>query len=207
MAKARINIITSASQVSTEVNKALTKAANESLSKAAVKIRKGVYPIIKNALIDSSEMESLKSGILMAEFGLASDPTGELVDAIMSSLDVVVTKVRGGKFSRQGSVAVVMQPNDYANLLGRGFAFQSTEDGASLPWLSWLLTLGDKIIIADFGVALGDFGRSGGGRMTKQTRPYKVNSQFSGTSNNNFITRAITSVAPAIQNILKTSIK
>ena len=30
---------------------------------------------------------------------------------------------------------------------------------------------------------------------------------FSGTSNNNFITRAITSVAPAIQNILKTSIK
>jgi len=207
MAKARINIVTSQKQISTEVNKALTRAANKALAEAAVKIRKSAYPIIKNALIESREIQSLKSGILRGEFGLESDITSELIDTIMSSLDVVVTKVRGGKFGRSGSVAIVMQPSDYSNLLSQGFASQVTEDGSSLPWLSWLLTLGDKIIVVDFGVILGDFGRSGGGRMAKEARPYRVNSQFSGTTNNNFITRAIASTAPVIQKMLKNSIK
>tara|TARA_R100000951_G_scaffold33185_2_gene28159 strand:- start:693 stop:1316 length:624 start_codon:yes stop_codon:yes gene_type:complete len=207
MAKARINIVTSQKQISAEVNKTLTKMANKALAKSAVKIRKGAYPIIRNAIIDSSEIQSLKSGALKAEFGLESDITSELVDTIMASLDVVVTKVRGGKFARSGSVAIVIQPSDYSNLLSRGFASQLTEDGTRLPWLSWLLTLGDRIIVADFGVEFGDFGRSGGGKMTKQTKPYKVNSQFSGTTNNNFITRAIASATPTIQKMLKNSIK
>jgi hypothetical protein len=207
MARARINIVTSKQQISTGVNKTLTKAMNKALAEAAGKVKRVAYPIIKNALISSSEIQSLKSGILKAEFGLDSDRTGELIDTIMSSLDVVVTKVRGGKHSRSGSIAIVMQPNNYANLLSQGFASQSTEDGTLLPWLSWLLTLGDKIIIADFGVTLGDFGRSGGGRMEKSSSPFKVSSQFSGTPNNNFITRAIASTAPTIQKILQNSIK
>ena len=207
MAKARINIVTSQKQITEEVNRALTRAANKALAEAAVKIRKNAYPIIRNAIADSSEIESLKYGVLKAEFGLDSDRTSELIDAIMSSLDVVVTKVRGGKFARSGSVAIVMQPSDYANLLSQEFASQLTEDGTRLPWLSWLLTLGDRVIVADFGVILGDFGRSGGGRMAKQARPFKVSSQFSGTTNNNFITRAIASTAPMIQKMLQNSIK
>lgn len=207
MAKARINIVTSQKQISQEVNRALTRAANKALTEAAVKIRRSAYPIIKNAIASSSEIESLKYGVLKAEFGLDSDKTSELIDTIMSSLDVVVTKVRGGKFARSGSVAIVIQPSDYSNLLSQEFASQLTEDGTRLPWLSWLLTLGDKIIVADFGVVLGEFGRSGGGRMAKQAKPFKVNSQFSGTTNNNFITRAIASTAPMIQKMLKNSIK
>ncbi len=207
MAKARINIVTSQKQISQEVNRALTRAANKALSEAAVKIRRGAYPIIKNAIAESPEIQSLKYGVLKAEFGLDTDQTSELIDTIMSSLDVVVTKVRGGKFARSGSVAIVLQPSDYSNLLSQEFASQLTEDGTRLPWLSWLLTLGDRIIIADFGVLLGDFGRSGGGRMDKQNKPFKVNSKFSGTSNNNFITRAVSSAAPTIQKMLKNSIK
>ncbi len=207
MAKLRINLVTAQKQISTEVNKALTKAINKTLADAAVKIKRGAYPVIRNAIAESPEIQSLKSGTLKAEFGLESDKTSELIDAIMSSLDVTVTKVRGGKFARSGSVAIVLQPNNYENLLSKAFASQLTEDGTVLPWLSWLLTLGDKIIIADFGVVLGEFGRSGGGRMAKQAKPYKVNSSFSGTTNNNFITRAVRSAAPVIQNLLKKSIK
>ena len=78
-----------------------------------------------------------------------------------------------------------------------------TAKGVSLPWLRWLLTLGQQIIVANFGV---DYqsgkGRTGGGYMTVDERPFKVSSQYAGTVDDNFITRAIDSVAPQIKGVI-----
>ena len=46
-------------------------------------------------------------------------------------------------------------------------------------------------IVANFGVEYGaGKGRSGGGYMSVDYRPFKVNSQYAGTVDDNFITRA-----------------
>ena len=71
-------------------------------------------------------------------------------------------------------------------------AQQAIESGGSIPWLKWLLTAGDAIIIGDFGV---DYevgtGRTGGATMKKSEKPFKVNPLYSGDEVDNFVTRAI----------------
>ena len=98
-----------------------------------------------------------------------------------------------------------MQPNDYSNLLSLSASKQIIEGGA-IPWLNWLLTLGDSIIIANFGVEYGPFGRSGMARMTEKQRPFKVDSAYSGNITDNFITRSIqmnkSSIEEAIVKVL-----
>ena len=59
------------------------------------------------------------------------------------------------------------------------------------------------MIIADFGVEFGDYGRTGQARMVRKPAPYKVNSAFSGTSDNNFITRTIDRVSSQIQEVIR----
>ncbi len=188
--------------ISKKVNKALAKEINKTLNKTAKKIENQIRPLIRSALLSSEEIASLRGGVLRAEFGLDIDPTSSIVDAIVGSVGVNVSKLTT---DFRGGIQLVMQPSDYANLLLLPEANQPIEDGGSLPWLSWLLTLGDAIIIADFGVEFGSFAqsRTGQARMTKKRAPYKVNSAYSGTEGNNFITRSIKSVSPRIVQIIQ----
>ena len=68
----------------------------------------------------------------------------------------------------------------------------TTEAGASLPWLQWLLTAGDAIIVTGYSVEYSGSptSRSGGAIMVPKG-VFKVDSSFSGTADDNFISRAI----------------
>lgn len=199
---ARIILTESYKAISDKVNAALSKEINKSLVKTANKIQNQIQPLIRSALLSSPEIASLRGGVLRAEFGLDNDPTITIVEAIVGSIQVTATKLTK---DFKGGIQVTMQPTSYANLLSLSDAQQPLENGGSLPWLSWLLTLGDAIIIADFGVEFGTFpqSRTGEARMTKTQRPYKVNSAFSGTVDNNFITRAVQEVSPRIRKIIQ----
>ena len=78
-------------------------------------------------------------------------------------------------------------------------------DGGSLPWLQWLLLEGDSIIIANFGVEYSNEaqGRAGPARMTRQARPFRVNPKFSGTKDDNFITRSLSGRILEIEKAIK----
>ena len=99
-----------------------------------------------------------------------------------------------------------MQPTNFINLLGLGEAQQPVR-GGSLPWLRWLLTAGDSIIIRNFGVEFGPFGRTGEARMVPDFAPYKVDSSFSGTPEDNFISRAVSRVGNQIENEMKKALQ
>jgi len=196
-----VRIKESLSQIQKSVNKALARIINALLPKAANKIEPKIKEVVRSALLESPEIQSLKSGTLKFEFGLDGDPTNQIVDAIVSSLEVRISKVDK---NLKGGFYVYMQPTSYANLVNLSIAQQKTEKGVNLPWLKWLLTLGDSIIVANFGVEFGPgTGRSGGATMSEDFRPYKVNSAYSGTIDNNFITRAIDRVSPQIRSIIK----
>lgn len=185
-----------------KINEAYAKELNKSLSRKVPTIKSKLIPIIRAALNASPEINSLRGGLLALEFGLESDPTSSIIESIIDSLEVNFTPINPKTFA--GGLSLVMQPSDFANLLSLPEASQPIEDG-SLPWLSWLLTAGDSIIIANFGVEFGSFpqSRTGGARMAQKAAPYKVNSAFSGTEDDNFITRSISTASGEIRRIIR----
>jgi len=198
---ARVTFRESNTQIVKQIQTALAKEINGRIKKALPTVKQRITPIITLALASSPEINSLKNGILRLEFGLEDDPSSQLVNAIMQTLSI---RPAFAQKNRGGGIIIELQPSGYANLLTQSWAQQEINDG-TLPWLQWLLTAGDSIIIADFGVEFGTFPqtRTGGAKMTSSLAPYKVNSAFSGTPTDNFITRAISRVRPEIEAVLR----
>ena len=198
MANLNIKIMESNDEIKKQINAALASQINKRLAKSIRKIETAIIPVVRGALMSSPEITSLKAGILQAEFGLQSDPTSQIISAITESLNITFQKVNK---NLDGGFLLEMQPTSFSNVLSLSVAEQSIE-GGRIPWLNWLLTAGDSILIANFGVEFGSYGRTGRARMSSDFAPYKVHSAFSGTPDNNFITRAISSVYPQIKEII-----
>lgn len=202
MAKSGVKLVESSAEIQKRVEKALRTEVNKVLAKSAKSIEAKIKPLIQGALANSPEIQSLNGGTLAADFGLTSNPGNQITTAIVSTLRV---RTQRGKGKEMGTVVVELQPTDYANLLGLPVAEQQI-NGGSIPWLYWLLTQGDSILIANYGVEYGDFGRTGEARMSAKFAPFKVNSAFSGTTENNFITRAVNTVSKQIRQAIQGSL-
>jgi hypothetical protein len=151
-------------------------------------------------------MISVSSGLLKIDFGLNFDPVAAIANAVAQSI-IIKFKPFNIKLT-SGGYNIRVQPLDYLNLLSLPEAVVITEKGVSLPWLDWLLTYGDSIIIADFGVKYSTGkGRAGGGYMLPTERPFSVNAAYSGTVDDNFITRAIMNQIPSIEQDLIKALK
>ena len=198
-----IKLLESDKAIVTKINRALAKQSTKALRGAAPRLKAAISPIVARALYASPEIQSLQGGILKADFGLSSDPTGRIVAAVASSIYVEIVPPSSSANNIKGGLKVKIQPSNFENLLGIGVQPIS---GGALPWLEWLLKLGDAIVVADFGVEYGPFGRTGMAHMTRVEAPFRINSTFSGTIGNNFITRALRSVLPEIKNIIMRTI-
>lgn len=179
----------------------LAKEIQRHFASISGKIALAVKPILIASLSSSPEINSLSGGVLRADFGLTSDPSVSIINSVAGSIAVKSEKVKINGSRISGGFTIYAQPKDYSNLLSLPIATQAIE-GGSLPWLKWLLTLGDTIIIGGFGVEYGPHGRTGRARMIEDNRPFKINSAFSGTIDDNFITRAIKRSEKAIINAI-----
>ena len=200
----RIKLLESDREIRGKINKALAKEFNAKMKKKSAVLKSRLRPIITNALFNSPEILSLQSGVLRFDFGLTGDPGPQIVNAVVNSLQISVDPARGNSNNISGGFLLHLQPNDYTNLLTLPVAMQALEIEGRVPWLEWLLFAGDTILIAHFGVEYGaGKGRSGGAHMVRLADapfgPFKVNSAFSGTIDNNFITRAIGRVSSQIK--------
>ena len=188
----------------TLINKALAKEGEQVLKKASSNIRKQVKEVVRRAIATCPEIQELSSGVLKFDFGLTEDPSTAIINSVANSTRVSVSKIssRGGSF--RGGVRITIQPSTFSNLLSLPVAEQAIEKGGSIPWLKWLLTAGDAIIIGEFGVEyeMGT-GRSGGATMKKSEKPFKVNPLYSGDEVDNFITRAIEPTVREISAIVR----
>ena len=189
-----------------KILRAIVVEANQGFLKSIVKAKEPIKVIVRNALEASPEISSLNGGTLRADFGIPSgkDVTTQIVQAIVNSITFSAQKFSASAGNIRGGVTIGIQPTSFVNLLGLGIT--ETENTGSIPWLQWLLTAGDSIIIADFGVDYGPYGRSGMARMTVKRRPFKVDSAFSGTPEDNFITRALESKGDDIQKAIVRSL-
>jgi len=187
-----MKITTSNARVRALINKALAKEGEKALKGAASNIRKQVKEVVRRAIATCPEMRELSSGTLKFDFGLTQDPSAAIANSVANSTRVSVSKITSTGGSFRGGVKITVQPSTFSNLLSLPVAQQAIESGGSIPWLKWLLTAGDAIIIGDFGV---DYevgtGRTGGATMKKSEKPFKVNPLYSGDEVDNFVTRAI----------------
>ena len=94
-------------------------------------------------------------------------------------------------------ISIYVQPAGLDNVLSVGGStvnYTSTEGKqVTIPWLDWLLTEGDRILVSGFSLELGQgLGRSWGGRMVEAPiGSWRIEPQYAGTLTDNFVTRAL----------------
>lgn len=178
------------------------------INKALVQVPK----IIRNSLYNSPEVQSLLDGDLKAELGVINaKPVIEyIIDKLIDSFVVQYKPFSSFDTIMKGKVEFYMLPSQaIQDIISSGSASYLTQKGVKIPWLEWLLTLGDKIIVRKYTV---DFINTKGSRTGLATmkpnkrRGWRVPPQFSGTEHNNFITRAMDEAANDIGNFLRLEI-
>lgn len=199
----------SEAQIAKNVNAAIATYINDVLSKNLNNIINKVKLLIPSWVMSQPEIASLSSSdslSLAGQFGLVNGASAS--QAIANSV-AQATYIKFVKYSNNfnGGLELQFQQADFNNLLSlqEGHTIYS---GGNLHWLDWLLKRGDAIIVSNYqyNPSTG-LGRSGLGNMIGGGS-FRVPPQFSGTPDNNFITRALIGatqeqqITDIIQNIL-----
>jgi hypothetical protein len=174
------------------INMGIADYINSKLSSRRTALISGISRLIPKWINDQPEIASLQSSdvdSLAGQFGLTSSSSivSSIVDSIVSSVNIMMIP-----FDRNlnGGLELSFQPSDFSNLLSMSIGHVRYQ-GGNLHWLDWLLTKGDTIIITNYHYNPGTgLGRSGLGNMTPGGA-FRVPPQYSGTTDNNFITRAL----------------
>lgn len=188
-------------------NRSLLRAMSNQLSymfqRSQAPLKQQIRKIVYDALISCPEVQSLRSGTLKYDFGLVSDVTDMMVSDISEAIEIEYKPVRLS-FRGFSSVLKIYLSQERINLMmsSAWWAHIPTETAGSLPWLKWLLTAGDSVVIAGYSVAYGNWGRSGGAIMFKY-KNFQVDPNYSGTIEDNFITRAINQKQDEIEDALR----
>lgn len=199
MAKSLIEITTSPSEFKKMVMQAIADHINSIAIKIAADVTETIKPLVYDAVHDCHEMQALRSSDLRAAMGLnppqARDVSKQIAESVSSSLIVESGKVTPKNLSTM--ISIYVQPAGLDNVLSVGGStvnYTSTEGKqVTIPWLDWLLTEGDRILVSGFSLELGQgLGRSWGGRMVETpTGSWRIEPQYAGTLTDNFVTRAL----------------
>jgi len=95
---------------------------------------------------------------------------------------------------------------DWQKVISMSDAYVETRGGWGMWWLEWLLTYGDRFIVKEYRVKMINSSRSRSGLalMVKDTTSrWRVPPEFSGTTNNNFITKLLDTMPDDIDNIIE----
>lgn len=191
----RLKLTTPQKKIEEMIAEQTTDYLNRKIRKNYARVVNSLRQKIPFWIRSQPEIQSLLSegipGSLNALFGLyggdAARATVDIIEAIKQSTTIKIDKINR---RYQGNVEFSFQPSDFSNLLNLGSGHVITEKSDDLHWLEWLLTIGDTAIIVGYRYEPKASGRSGGGIMTKGSF-FRVPPQFSGTLENNFITRAL----------------
>jgi len=180
------------------VNEAIANEMNRRIKKRRRKAEQTIKSLIPHWIQEQPEIQSILDqgtpGSLNAAFGLPPGvpevSVSAIIETLTSSVNVLFKKVDR---NLNGGIEFSMDPKLLVSLLRLEEGFVTTEKGQQLHWLGWLLTKGDELIISGYRYKPSDEqGRSGGGTMSKggTFSIFRVNPEFSGSIENNFITRA-----------------
>jgi len=199
------------SQISKKILEALLPQIDSYLNKIFNKVSVQIKDTVIQSIKSAPEYSALLYGQLKAEFGLPDSESR--VNSIINFWENITVEYKNTKISRgslSGGFKISMIKRDFTDVLSTNDAVFITEKGDALNWLEWLLLFGNKTIIKDYNVQLGPNPRSRTGMAIMQgavSGKWSVPNSYSGTINNNWITRAIDSADASINNILLKALK
>lgn len=207
-----IKLLDSNSEIYRKILDALLPQITQYMNGVVQKLKLEISPIIEQVIRNSPEYEAILVGKLKYELGIP-DPSVKLeglIDIWLNSIEYNYNKPIISNNKIKSSFSVNMIRVDFSDVLSTDFAkVVDTIRGYELPWLQWLLLDGTKTIISDYEVLFGQnrASRTGFAIMTPSNNSWRVPSNYAGTIGDNWITRAIDSASPQIQNILDKAIQ
>lgn len=210
--KLSFNLLDSTNVITKNILSILRDELNKAFVSAIPNIRTKIKDLIKEALITEPEYSSLISGKLKYEFGI---PTAKKVDSVIDIWiqNIIVNYsapvVRSSTISGGFSISAIQ--SDYSDVLSNDSAvIVDSVSGAVLPWLEWLLLSGGQIIVRNYRVKMGSNRASRTGMAIMVESPgdsWRVPPEFAGTSNNNWVTRALSKIDDKILDIIQLEIE
>jgi hypothetical protein len=187
-----IKIIDPIKNIQKNVDAAFAEVINDHINKNINRIFLAVKSIIPSWIRVQPEIISLLATeplSLAGQFGIYKNADA-IVNNIISSV-VNSTEIKFIKYNAKlnGGLELRFQPSNFQNLLSLSDG-HTIYQGGDLHWLDWLLKRGDAIIVTNYQYnPQTGLGRSGLGNMISGGA-FRVPPQFSGTIDDNFITRA-----------------
>src|SRR3990167_10011542 len=153
---------------------------------------------VEKAIINSPEYQGLLySRGMYSEIGYPQLRSFllNMVETIVKNVDIEINKFRVIGERVEGGLNIGILKDDYSDILNLPGGDYSTEKGENIPWLSWLLFQGTRKVIAGYHYFWSPktgqrSSRTGEGIMI-QGGDWEISSEFAGTAENNFLTRAL----------------
>lgn len=171
-------------------------------------IEENIKDYISFCIKDSDFYNNLVYGKLRSDLGVV-DPTmamSQIIDALKSTVMVTTSDVRVyNNLGVQTTITVKAIPDDFQSVLSTSMAQYTTPNGQVVPWLSWVLFEGTSPVVLDYELVYGQpmFSRTGDAIMRMQPgSKWSIPSEFAGTVRNNFITQALNSNIPKLEEML-----
>jgi len=191
-----LNLLDNNTTITSNILQALIPEINSYMTKSVSKLRKILPSIIRNAITNTPEYDAILNGKLQYELGIP-DPAQKLaglLDLWSTNISITYNAPRASKIRIVSSFSVNMIRVDFSDVLYSDYAIVVDGlRGYSLPWLEWLLLYGNKTIVKNSKVVFGPnrSSRTGFALMRESSESWKIPSQYSGTIDDNWITRAI----------------
>lgn len=206
------NLLDSDSQISKKILLALQSQIDTTFKDIGKKISPKIQQAVEKALKAEPEYFSLKSGKLRYEMGIEDTSS---VDSIITKLVNTLSFTNNGtkitrSYLKTNFLLTMISSDDISGIIYDQDAFvNDTIRGYQLPWLQWLLLKGNSSIVENYSVKIGSNtnSRTGNAIMVASGQNWRVPTEFTGTKENNWTTRAISAAENDILSILKTALR
>lgn len=193
------------------LREAIADHMNDAVRRSLKSIRASLAVLMRTAILAAPETSELKGGILQAELGPTSDLVDRWIEYVISRLvssvhvQFVPMPVFAGRFI--GKLTVSVMPVSFIDdVASHSAATYLTKQGVKIPWVEWLLKLGDKIIVRQFDIDYSNTHNSRTGLATMKSvksKGWRVPPAYSGKVHDNMITRALDDFADQIPYIIE----
>jgi hypothetical protein len=209
--KFSINLLESDDQIKSMIFKTIIDKLSITIDKSLSPINEGIKTIVREALKQEPEYASLVSGKLRAELGIPDSSVINLVvDALVDTLQVNKQPLTSSSTGIKGGFIMnMMKSDDLGGVLYSSISSVSDSKGYSLPWLEWLLLQSNTPIVKNYSVKYGPspYSRSGMAIMVPSKDSWRVPPEFAGSQNDNWTTRAISTIDKSVYNLIQNTIE
>jgi hypothetical protein len=181
----------------------LTSVINSSVNS----IQQKISNLIPVALQSAPEYPSLISGQLRSDFGLTTPEAAlsSIISNIASGFQVSVDSIKTSLSGISGGITIEILKENLVEVLPA-----QELGGTTIPWLQWLMTAGDAVVVANYHVVYNPPDAVVSRTQSAIMVPggdYRLPPEFSGTVDNNWITRSLISILPEIDKIINDEIQ